>query len=225
MPFLNVPFSNTDRLILSTYSKLVDGLANYLGDGYEITLHSLEDLEHSIVKIIHGEYTGREVGAPISDFALNMLSHLNESGQDEYCAYNTTNRDGDPMKSTTILIRGDKNKPIAFLCINLYLKAPFSELMFPLLESSNILQENFAANSTELVHNSVVAATKICMADNKILPSNKNREIVRILSNQGIFRMKDGVIRVADEMQISRNTIYMHLRNVRDDDDEIQADL
>ena len=43
----------------------MDGLALYLGEGYEFVLHSLEDLSHSVVKIINGHYSNRKPGAPI----------------------------------------------------------------------------------------------------------------------------------------------------------------
>ena len=42
----------------------MDGLALYLGEGYEFVLHSLEDLSHSVVKIINGHYSNRKPGAP-----------------------------------------------------------------------------------------------------------------------------------------------------------------
>ena len=49
----------TDRKILNSYALLLDGLGAYLGDGYELVLHSLESLDHSVIKIIIGHYTGR----------------------------------------------------------------------------------------------------------------------------------------------------------------------
>lgn len=55
---------------------MLDGLALYLGDSYEIVLHSLEELSHSVIKIINGHYTKREVGAPITDLgALHAARH------------------------------------------------------------------------------------------------------------------------------------------------------
>lgn len=78
----NVPFTDEDHRILSSCVTLVEGLADYLGGGYEIVLHSLEDVEHSVVKIINGHHTGRTTGAPITDLALSMLSRIeNENGR------------------------------------------------------------------------------------------------------------------------------------------------
>lgn len=69
----NIVLTPTDRLILSSFSNALDGFAEYLGDSYEFVLHSLEDTKNSVIKIINGYHTGRKVGAPITDLALQML--------------------------------------------------------------------------------------------------------------------------------------------------------
>ena len=56
----------------------MDGLALYLGEGYEFVLHSLEDLSHSVVKIINGHYSNRKPGAPITAFGLHLLRDLEQ---------------------------------------------------------------------------------------------------------------------------------------------------
>ena len=59
-----------EQQILNSYCSILEGLADYLGSGYELVLHSLENFEHSVISIVHGEYTGREIGAPITNKAL-----------------------------------------------------------------------------------------------------------------------------------------------------------
>ena len=74
----NVAFTETDFKILNSYKSVLDGLAAYWGDGYEMVLHSLHDLDHSVIKIINGHYTGRREGFPITDLALSMLAKIRE---------------------------------------------------------------------------------------------------------------------------------------------------
>ena len=38
-----------DKMILQSYRSMVEGLGNYLGEAYEIVLHSLEDFQHSVI--------------------------------------------------------------------------------------------------------------------------------------------------------------------------------
>ena len=68
-----------DRAILESYKEVAEGLSDYLGEGYEIVLHSLESLESSVIKIINGYHTGRKEGAPITDLALKMLEEIRNS--------------------------------------------------------------------------------------------------------------------------------------------------
>ncbi|WP_077997099.1 PAS domain-containing protein [Paenibacillus larvae] len=58
---MNIKFTEVDRSILQSYDSIVEGLADYLGDASEIVLHSLEDYQHSVIKIANGHHTGREI--------------------------------------------------------------------------------------------------------------------------------------------------------------------
>uniref|UniRef100_UPI000B20528B PAS domain-containing protein n=1 Tax=Clostridium sp. NkU-1 TaxID=1095009 RepID=UPI000B20528B len=46
-----------------------------------MVLHSLEDTEHSVIKIINGHHTGRTEGMPITDLALLMLEEIEKDGE------------------------------------------------------------------------------------------------------------------------------------------------
>ena len=74
-----VKLTKTDKLILDSYASMMDGLSAYLGSPYEISLHSLEDYHHSVMKICNGYHSGRSAGAPITDLALNMLKRINDN--------------------------------------------------------------------------------------------------------------------------------------------------
>ena len=76
-----ITLTATDNLILESYKVMIDGMAVYLGEGYEIILHSLQNLDKSVVKIINGHYTGREEGGTITDLALSMLAKIEESNE------------------------------------------------------------------------------------------------------------------------------------------------
>ena len=50
-----------------------------------------------------------------------------------------------------------------------------------------------------------------------ISTNNKNKEIVTALYKKGIFNLKDSVIKVAGRLNISKNTVYMHIRNLKNE--------
>lgn len=214
----NVHLTLIDRLILDSYTTMMAGLADYLGSGYEMVLHSLEDTEHSVIKIINGHHTGRMEGMPITDLALQMLEEIEKDGEKNYISYFTQNSKGEPLKSSTIVVRGEAKRIIGLLCINFYLNTGLSELLnnyIPTISTHSLVKtETFVKNVDELIFSKVQEVRKAVMADERILPSLKNKEIIHSLYQQGIFTMKDAVIKVADYLGISKNTVYMHIRNV-----------
>lgn len=56
-------------------------------------------------------------------------------------------------------------------------------------------------------------AKKTVYANPTITSSNKNKEIIYLLAQKGIFNLKDSVVTIANHLGISKNTVYMHLRN------------
>lgn len=212
-----VKLTTNDRLILKSYETMLDGLAEYLGDGYEIVLHSLEDFEHSIIKIVNGYHTGRKPGAPITDLALSMLDRITEQGGTRHIAYFTNNKKGEPLKSCTIAILGEGGKIIGLICMNFYLNTPISQLITTLTEpvSSPERLETFGESTTELIEQAVARARSTVMSNSAISSSLKNREVVAQLHAQGIFKFKNAVDHVAQMMGISKNTVYLHLRNIK----------
>ena len=52
-------------------------------------------------------------------------------------------------------------------------------------------------------------------ADPRISSVNRNKEIIRLVHEQGIFKMKNAVPKVAQELGVSKNTVYLHLRSLK----------
>lgn len=218
MEYKNLTLTRNDRLILDSYGSLLDGLADYMGKGYEIVLHSLEDLDHSVVKIVNGHHTGRKVGAPITDLALDMLGRITEQEDSTFISYFTQNKKGEPLKAATIAIRGENRRIIGLLCINFYLCTPFSQVLSvftPPAATPTRVIETFSDNTSELVDQAVAQARQHVESQASVPVSLKNRQIIALLHAQGIFNMKSAVDLVAASMGISKNTVYLHLRHAK----------
>lgn len=211
--------TKNDRFILNSYASMLEGLSNYLGSAYEISLHSLEDYNHSVVKIYNGYHSGRTIGAPITDLALNMLKRITDSDIDEnssYTSYFAINKMGEHLKSSTIPIKGDNNRIIGLVCINLYLDSPLTEILQTLTDKgcAQPKNENFAHDMTDTVADAVAEAKNQVMYNPNIQAINRNKALIQILYEKGIFNIKDSVVQVARLLGISKNTVYMHLRNI-----------
>ncbi|MCR1900111.1 PAS domain-containing protein [Irregularibacter muris] len=208
----------TDRLILESYKSVLDGLSEFLGLGYEIVLHSLEDINCAAIKVINGHYTGRKEGAPITDLALEMLAEIKKSGNNHTnLIYSNRNNKGTPIRSATLPITGENNQIIGLLCINFYMDIPLHVYLESIMKIDNghkDVVENFA-NDTEILIMSALENTKTEVFNNpNISTSNKNKEIIALLNDKGVFNLKDAVIKVAENLGISKNTVYLHLRNL-----------
>ena len=49
-----IQLTEIDKIILKSYYMFVTQLVSYLGQGYEIILHSLENLDNSVIQIFNG---------------------------------------------------------------------------------------------------------------------------------------------------------------------------
>ena len=214
-----IKLTKVDKLILDSYASMIEGLSAYLGSVYEISLHSIEDYNHSVIKIMNGYHSGRSAGAPLTDLALNMLKRVKDQGisaSESYTSYNAISPSGERLKSSTIPILGENGRVIGILCMNLYLDSPLTEVLQTIVgnQTEQTRQENFASSMGDTITHAVTDARNQVMHNPSIPAANKNKELIRILYGKGIFNMKDAVVLVADALGISRNTVYMHLRNM-----------
>lgn len=211
-----ITLTETDRQILQSYRNVVAGLENYLGEGYEIVLHSLESMEHSVIAIANGHHTGRQEGSPITDLALHMLHSIEEEEQTGFISYFSKNRKGEPLRSSTIVIYGENHRAIGLLCFNFYLNTSIYTVVANLMDESKstppMITETFVDNAEDLLSRVVEQVRQDVNDDGRILSSLKNKEIIRRCHAQGVFQIKNAVSRVAQLLGISKNTVYLHLR-------------
>lgn len=220
MAELRMKLTDVDQAILSSYKNFAEGLSDYLGEGFEIALHSLEDLDRSVIKIINGYHTGRSEGAPITDLALNMLNRIKHNNICPYISYCTENSKGEPMRSSTIAVTGEGGRIIGLMCINFYLNTPLLDVIKTLISSdtnnNEALSESFANNIGDMLQKTVEDVRQMVMADQTIPVSRKKRAIISELNSRGVFNLKDSVLRTAELLHISRNTIYLYIREAEE---------
>lgn len=214
------PFEQTDFDILRSYEAVVDGLAMLIGSHCEIVLHSLQDLKCSAIRIANGEHTGRKIGSPITDLALSSLHHMQTDNVSK--PYFTRAKGNVLMKSVTIAIRNHEKRIIGLLCINMNLDAPLSQFLqtFTPTETQRELSSavNFANSVEDLVAQTVEHTIEEINADISVANNSKNKQIVCSLYEKGIFDIKDAIHQVAERLDISRHTVYLYIRQIKQDD-------
>ena len=210
------PLSDEDHAILASYFPVVDGIAALIGEHCEIVLHSLEFLEHSAIYIVNGHNTDRKIGSPITDRALWSLHHMQTDSVSK--PYFTRAKGGVLMKSVTIAIRNGKQHVIGLICININLDVPVSQFLNSFIAPQETEGSvNFASSVEDLVAQTIENTIVEVKNDRNISNSNKNRHIVTSLFEKGIFDIKDAINQVADRLEISRHTVYLYIRQLKQD--------
>jgi len=215
----NTKFSSEDRIFLVTYFRLADTIADFIGPHCEVVIHSFESLEKSVVKIVNGHHTGRELGSPITDLGLKMLSHIETTGEVTPKSYFTTTKDGALLKSTTCVLAGENGKPIGLFCINMNLSHPFPEIIKTLMpdmaNAHTSVSENFSSSTADVIEQALNHAIQEIDNDRSVNQKGRNKAITKLLLDNGIFELKEATAMVSKHLGITRHPIYKYIREFK----------
>lgn len=207
-----------DKAILNSYIAVAEGTAEFWGENCEVVIHNLSRLDASVMKIVNGHLSGRQIGSPISEVTLSFVNKMLANPGLRHVTYFAKNKRGDAFKASISAIEGENGNIIGLFCINFYLTASLLSLLQNFTPSTKTendnISETFVENAEELMLNALEEAKKSVYDNLSISSSNKNKEIVSILYQKGIFNLKDSVITIANHLGISKNTVYMHIRNM-----------
>jgi len=208
-----------DRGILKALEPVVDGLAQYFGKHFEVVLHTTEDLLHSVIKIENGSVTGRTLGAPMTDYGIEILKRAETSNDSVFDSYLTTTSDGRTLRSFSAVIRNDLGKPIGLLCFNMDMSAPLIDYLETAsskdTQSRPLPGETFPSSASDLVRASLNRALSRVEGQHSMSSTKRNRLIVAELYGMGVFDIKDATHLVAREMGVSVYTVYNYVREAR----------
>lgn len=218
----NTVFTDADREILASYFNLADAVADIIGPYCEVVIHSLENINCSLVKIVNGHHTGRTIGSPITDMGLKTLKHYKKNQTTTPKHYFSYSKYGALIKSITCIITRQNGTPIGLFCINMNVSVPFPDIIktfLPNIEMNHtpltLAVENFSADSKEVIENTLEQILKEVWNDSSINIKNKNKATVQLLHEGGIFEFKEAVAIVSNRLGITRHAIYKFLREFK----------
>ncbi|MGL4673824.1 MAG: helix-turn-helix transcriptional regulator, partial [Wohlfahrtiimonas sp.] len=215
-------FSKSDHECLQSYFNLAETVADLIGPHCEIVIHSLESIEQSVVKIINGHHTGRTLNSPITDLGLKMLRLYEQTGKCVSKSYFTNAKSGGLMKSTTCVLKNHSDEAIGMFCININLSVPFPEIiqtLMPDFSQSSLMpsqSENFSTNAKDVIEKAITHAEQEVDATQTSL-KNRNKNIIRVLHDNGIFELKEATIIVAESLKITRHAVYKNIRQFQNE--------
>lgn len=203
-----------------SYLPLVDFLAEVAGPNTEVVLHDVRDREHSLVAIRGEQLSGREVGAPMTDFASHILKHGRHQGKNYITNYlGKAGSSGKFLKSSTFFIRDEAGEIVGMLGINTDLSA-VSEVhrilgnMLAVDESATngVSEREDGPSIKEMVYGVMEQVLNAYAVDPSRMTTEEKKEVVDALNERGVFLLKGIVAEVASRLEVSEQTIYRYLK-------------
>lgn len=208
------------HLVLKAYIPIANMIVKTFGKNCEVVLHDLTQPKNSVVYAANGDVTGRKVGQSF-DHLIKMVL-LNKDFKDDYVVnYFFETEDGKKIKSSSALIRDEKDEVIGMLCLNYDLTL------------SHLLQEELqdflgapTGQETKESEKYVLDQDIVSILDNLIekifentniekLTRKDSLEIIKFMDEKGIFLVKGSIDKVAKYMGVSKVTIYSYLDSIR----------
>jgi predicted transcriptional regulator YheO len=182
----------------------------------EVVIHDFADFEHSIV-CLAGNITNRNIGGAATDLLLTKASD-GETDEDLY-NYLTSLPGGRLMKSCTVFLRDDEGHAQGAFCINFDISA-FVNMRnqlgrFIATSDRGDVVETFTDEIEETVQNLIAETLNEIGQGQPLLNRDDKIDLIRRLADKGVFQVKKMVPFVADQLGLSRATIYNYLREVR----------
>ena len=216
--------------IMEWAKKTVLFLGAILPSNYEIVLQ--DTIAGKIISIINGHVSGRCLNAPLTDYALKVISDERWKTTDYELNYWGKTTEGNILRSSTFFLK-ERDKLVGMICININIsdyERISSEIMGlvglnsqitttvaenasqELNNSNHQLMENFAKSKHEVISNTISQ----CLKNKNNIPVSRltqkeKLEVVKVLKDQGVFLLKGAISDVAVCLNCSEATVYRYL--------------
>lgn len=208
--------------LLRVAMTMADGIGAMFGPDCEIAVHDLRTPAKSLVHLVNGHISGREIGHPIRDLIYAVLPNIDHS--DVLANYPTPLDDGRVLKSTTCLIRDSSGDPAVALCMN-YDVSIFAATVGSLQQFLAYTEIGAAGTAPvpELGDAEVLDVLRVLVRNTmqqftrapRQLNKDERLQAVDFLDSKGAFLIKGSVPMVADMLGLSEPSVYRYLDQAR----------
>lgn len=215
--------------VIHRYALLVEFLGRMLGPDYEIALHDLSCKQPSIVAIANGNISGRTIGAPLTNVAMQLIAEKAYLTHDWKLNYRGLAANGKVLRCSTLFLKDERGALIGLLCINFddSRYRELSEKIFSLCHPDEYVARNIAISATESTeqetfYNSISAATEdafLAVTSNANIPTDRltqaeKLKIIQLLDTKGVFMLKGAIPMVAKRLSCSQASVYRYLSKI-----------
>ena len=202
---------------LKAYIPVADMIAQTWGAECEVVLHDVADPEHSVVYVVNGTVTGREIGQGFEHFVKSALEKGGTS--EDFVANDFFRKKGKLIRTSSAMIRDEKGKLIGALCINIDMtrmlqQAEYIQSFLPQAQEKQAVKKQV---SPDRVEDMVFSLIDNILADCETAALSREERIakIRFMDTRGIFQLKGSIEQVAERLGVNKVTVYSYLDEVR----------
>lgn len=211
------------QTLITNLIAAMKALGHTLPSNTEIVLHDLTKPKESVVFIVNGSISGRSIGSPLlsgPDDDIGFLELFSERhppfSHKIISGYITTTSDGKKLNSASTLYYDSVGKISVGFCINVDTSIVLQSIH--LLENLLPFRDNdsLASNSVEKLTKQSVKEYlfRNPKKDDEMNKNFRNR-IISELYSAGFFKMKGSVNMIANELGITRYTVYNYIDKIK----------
>lgn len=210
------------KSLVDFYTRLAHGIAAQFGSNCEVVVHDLQnhDYEHSIVTIVNGHVSGRQIGDAPSHIVLKSLQNGRKQLNDKL-AYLTKTKDGKILKSSTIYIRDEDDEIVGILGINydISLILAMEEQLHSLsgTETEPAQAEPISVNIGDLLDELIDQSLHSIGKPTTLMTKDDKVQVVKQLNEAGVFLITKSSVKVCEALGISKYTLYSYLDQIKSD--------
>ena len=189
------------------WTALAEFLGQALGPDYEIAVHDFTGEEPRLLALVNPQVSGRAQNAPPSNLALDFWHGRTFEGSDGRTGYRGVSASGEALRCSTFFIKDDGDALRGMLCINFASgRLSPADPEAPVEFFSASVEQVFERVSDRLFGGSGRPAR---------LTQSQKRALVRLLNQEGVFRLKGSAAEVARLMGASPASVYRYLTEAR----------
>lgn len=202
---------------LKSYIPVADMIARTWGTECEVVLHDVADPEHSVVYVVNGHVTGREIGQSFEHFVKSAMEQGDTN--EDFVANDFFRKKGKLIRTSSAMIRDDEGKLIGALCINIDMtrmlqQAEYIQSFLPQVKEKPTVKKDV---SPDRVEDMVFSLIDNILADCETSALSREERIAKIhfMDTRGIFQLKGSIEQVAERLGVNKVTVYSYLDEVR----------
>lgn len=216
------------------FIKLTHFLGTVLGPKYEVVFHIVEKNTVSMAAIVNNHISGRTLSSPLTSFAINLLQDKVYLHKDFVSNYKAVADSDKVIKGATFFIKNN-DKLEGFICIN-HDTSELVETISKLIELENLgsfadilgMDDKFGAINSEEQMLSIEKLDQsiedilqnhldpeLLVDNKKSLSISQKENIVKLLLDKGIFRIKGAIPIVSKHLNISEPSVYRYLKKLK----------